>query len=93
MKSFKTYIAESNTKTRIRVVKARIRNGKVQRRVRVSGVKGYTVRGGVLVRISPIERLHRKAGARKGKIRRRAKMARIVMKRSRTMRRRKSMGL
>jgi len=72
---------------RIKRIRVRIRNGKVQRNVRKSNVKGYTLRGGRLTRISTRERLNRKRGARKGKIKRRAKMARILMKRRRSLRR------
>lgn len=90
MLGFKQYICEAGP--RIKRVKFRIRNGKVQRNVRVSNVKGFTLRGGRMVRMSATERLHRKRGARRGKIKRRAKLARILLRRSRTMRRRHSMG-
>lgn len=86
---FKEFIAEA---PRIKMMRVRIRNGKVQRRVRKSGVKGYTLRGGRLQRISTQERMNRKRGARRGKIKRRAKMARSLMKRMRSMRRLKSLG-
>lgn len=78
---------------RTKVVKARIRKGKVQRRKRVSAVKGYTIRGGKLKRMSVAERLRRKRGQRRGKIKRKAKMARALMRRKRSMRRRASLGL
>jgi len=90
MESFKEFIAEAGP--RIKRVRVRFRNGKIQRNVKVSNVKGYKMTGGRLVRMSTTERMHRKRGARKGKIKRRAKMARTLMKRSRTMRRRHSMG-
>jgi hypothetical protein len=90
METFKDFLNEA---PRIRIIKARVRGGKVQRRVKVSGVKGYTLRGGKLTRMSSTERMRRKLGARKAKIKRRAKMARSIMKRSRSLRRRQSMGL
>jgi hypothetical protein len=37
MKSFKAFISEA-ARPRIRIIKARIRNGKVQRRKKVSGI-------------------------------------------------------
>lgn len=74
---------------RIKIIKARIRGGKVQRRVRKSGVKGMSLRGGKLVRISPAQKM----GARRAKIKRRAKLARALMKRKRSMMKRKAMGL
>ena len=78
---------------RIRLIKARVRAGKVQRRVRKSSVKGYVLRGGVLKRISTTERIHRKIAARRAKYKRKAKMARIVIKRKRSMRRRTMLGI
>jgi len=90
MLPFKFFLDEA---PRIRLIKVRIRNGKIQRRVRVSGIKGFTIRGNKMIRMSSMERMHRRSGARRGKIKRRAKMARIIMKRSRSLRRRKSMGL
>ena len=90
MKTFGEYLEESGP--RIKRIRVRIRNGKVQRNQKKSGVKGYTLRGGRLVRMSTTERLHRKRGARRGKIKRRAKMARILMKRARSLRKLKSLG-
>ena len=91
MKSFKAFLLTEVQ--RIRIIRARIRNGKVQRRKKVSGVKGYTIRGGKLIRMSTSERMHRKRGARRAKVKRRAKMARAMIKRKRSLRRRASMGL
>jgi len=78
---------------RIKIIKARIRGGKVQRRVRKSGVKGMTLRGNKLVRMSPSEKRARKMGARKARIKRRAKLARALQKRKRSMMKRKASGL
>lgn len=91
MKKFQEFITESGP--RIKRVRVRIRAGKVQRNVRVSNVRGFTMRGGKLVKMSAIERLHRKRGARRGKVKRRAKAARIRMKMMRSLRKRHSMGL
>jgi hypothetical protein len=91
MESFKEFITESGP--RIKRVRIRIRNGKIQRNIKVSNVKGFKLTGGRLVRMSSMERLHRRRGARKGKVKRRSKMARTLMKRSRSIRRRHSMGL
>lgn len=81
------------SEARIRIIKARIRNGKVQRRKKISNVTGYTLRGGGLIKMSPAERRRRKLGARKAKIKRRAKLSRSLMKRKKSLMRRKSMGL
>ncbi len=77
---------------RVKVVALRIRNGQVQRRKRVSNVPGFTLRGGKLTRMSPIERRRRKLGARKAKIKRRAKIQQIVRKRARSIKQRKRLG-
>lgn len=96
MKTFREFVAEAKG-PRIRIVKARIRSvgGKisVQRRKRVSNVKGYSLKGSTLKRITATERMHRKAGQRRGKIKRRAKMSRIRLRYKRSMARRKAMGL
>jgi hypothetical protein len=78
---------------RTQIIRVRIRNGKVQRRVKKSAVKGFTLRGGKLVRMTPAEKLHRKIGARRGKIKRRARMAQSLIKRRRSIKRRKALGL
>lgn len=98
MITFKQFISEARSTNvmkvgRTKVVKVRIRGGKVQRRKKVSAVKGFTIRGGKLVRMSPAEKLRRKMGARKAKVKRRAKLARSLIKRRRSLMKRKSMGL
>lgn len=98
MITFKQFISEARSTNvmkvgRTKVVKVRIRGGKVQRRKKVSAVKGFTIRGGKLVRMSPAEKLRRKMGARKARVKRRAKLARSLIKRRRSLMKRKSMGL
>ena len=78
---------------RTKIIKVRVRKGKVQRRKKVSAVKGYTVRGGKLTRMKASERLKRKIGQRRGKMKRKAKLARALMRRKRSMRKRASLGL
>lgn len=82
---------------RMKLIPIRFRTigGKVvaQRRVKKSAVKGFTLRGGKLVRMSPGERMRRKRAQKRGAIKRRAKMARAKMRRMRTMRRRKALGI
>lgn len=88
-------VAEANVQRmgRKKLIKARVRGGKVQRRKVVSAVKGYTIRGGKLTRMSSAERLRRRIAQRKGKVKRRAKLARAMIKRKRSLRRRQSLGL
>jgi hypothetical protein len=77
---------------RVKIVKFRIRNGVIQRRKKVSNVAGYTMRGGKMTRMTAAERRHRRLGQKRAKIKKRAKMARINMKRKRTMLKRKRLG-
>lgn len=77
---------------RMKLVRVRIRGGKIQRRKKVSAVKGFTMRGGKLTRMSSQERRRRKMAANKSKFKRRAKMRQSIMKRQRSLRRRKAMG-
>lgn len=78
---------------RTKLIRIRVRKGKVQRRKKLSAVKGYTIRGGRMVRMSSQERRHRKMGARRAKIKRRGKLSQILRKRKMSLRKRKAMGL
>jgi len=78
---------------RTKLVKVRIRKGKIQRRKRLSAVKGYTIRGGKLTRMSPLERRHRKMSARRSKFKRRAKLRQSLRKRRISLRKRTALGL
>jgi hypothetical protein len=78
---------------RTKLVRLRIRAGKVQRRKKFSSVPGYTIRGGKLVRMSSQERRHRKMGARRAKIKLRSKKSQILRKRKISLRKRKAMGV
>ena len=88
-------IAEANVQKigRKKLIRLRVRGGKVQRRKILSGVKGYTIRGGKMIRMTSRERMKRKIGARRAKFKRRAKMARALIKRKRSLRKRASLGL
>lgn len=78
---------------RTKLVRVRIRGGKIQRRKKLSAVQGYTTRGGKLVRMSPTERRHRKMAARRSKFKRRAKLRQALRKRKMSLRKRQAMGL
>ena len=78
---------------RTKLVRLRVRKGKVQRRKKFSTVKGYTIRGGRVVRMSPSERINRKRGARRAKIKIRTKHNQIMRKRNISLRKRRAMGL
>lgn len=81
------------SESRIAVVKARIRGGKIQRRKKVSNVPGMTIRGGKLVRMSPAERRHRKMAAKKAARKERGKRAQINRKRKLSLMKRRRLGL
>lgn len=89
----KSHIPNVRRMGRLKIIRIRIRNGKVQRRKKLSAVKGYTTRGGRIIRMTATERRHRKLGARRARIKRRSKRARINMKLHRALRRRRSLGL
>ena len=78
---------------RTKLIRVRIRKGKVQRRVKKSAVQGYTVRSGKLVRMTPLERRHRKMAARRAKFKRRSKLKQAMRKRNIAIRKRKALGL
>lgn len=84
---------EQLDEARIKLIKARIRGGKIQRRKRVSNVPGMTLRGGKLQRMSAAERRRRKMGARKAVRKRAPKMNRALMKRKRSLMKRRALGL
>ncbi len=93
--SEKLGLTEANVQKmgRTKLVRIRIRAGKVQRRKKFSSVPGYTIRGGKLVRMSAQERRHRKMGARRAKIKLRSKKNQILRKRKISLRKRKAMGV
>ena len=78
---------------RTKMVRVRIRGGKIQRRKKLSSVKGYTIRGGKLTRMSAQERRHRKMAARRSKFKRRAKLQESLRKRKRSLLRRRALGI
>ena len=78
---------------RTKLIRVRIRGGKIQRRKKLSAVQGYTTRGGKLVRMSPVERRNRKMASRRSKFKRRAKLRQSLRKRKISLRLRSAMGL
>lgn len=78
---------------RAKIIRVRVRNGKVQRRKKLSAIPGYTIRGGRMVRMSSQERRHRKMAARRAKFKRRGKMSQILRKRRMSLRKRRALGV
>jgi hypothetical protein len=93
LEALKVALSLELSEANFRIVKARVRGGKIQRKRKVSTRPGYTFRGGKMVRMSSAERMKRKRGARKGKTKRKAKLARSMMKRKRSLRKRRSLGV
>lgn len=93
LEALKAQLALDLNEANFKIVRARVRGGKIQRKKKVSTRPGYTIRGGKLVKMSSKERMKRKMAARKGKVKRKAKMARAMMKRKRSMRKRQSLGV
>ena len=71
----------------------RVRAGQVQRRKLVSLTPGYKVVGGKLVRMSSQEKMHRRIAQRKAARKRAPKLALILRKRTRSLKKRTSAGL
>jgi hypothetical protein len=78
---------------RVKVVRVRVRGGKMQTRKKFSAIKGYTIRGGKMVRMSSQEQQKRRLGAVKSRYKRRAKLQQALRKRQRSIGKRKAMGI
>lgn len=78
---------------RTRIVKVRVRGGKVQRRKKFATQPGYTIRNGRVVRMSSLETRHRRLGAKRAKIKRRSTLNRSLRKRLISIRKRKALGV
>ena len=77
---------------RVRLIKIRIRKGKIERRKKVSNVPGMKIQDGQLKKMSASERRKRKLGAKKGSRKRKIHMARILQKRKKSLQKRKRLG-
>jgi len=95
MLKFKEFISLSDEQLdEARIVKVnRVRAGIVQRRKVVSATPGYKVLGGKLVRMSSQEKMHRRIAQRKAARKRAPKLALILRKRTKSLRKRTSAGL
>jgi len=78
---------------RFKIVRARVRAGKVQRRKKVATIDGFTMRDGKVTKMSPRERQNRKISQKKARFKRRAKKHQARRSTVRAMRKRKSVGL
>ena len=95
MLTFKEFLNESNEQKigRKKIIRARVRKGKIQRNKTFSSQSGYTIRGGKLVRLSYTERRNRKLGSLRSKAKRAAKLVQTIRKRKTSLRKRGALGL
>ena len=89
------FFKEANTirMGRTKLIRRRIRKGKVQKNVRKSAVKGYTLKAGKLRRITAIQRVHMSRTQKRAARKRKTHMRTTVRKRARSILRRKTMGI
>jgi hypothetical protein len=78
---------------RIKLIRRRIRKGKLQRNIRKSAVKGWTLRGKKLIRIPAAKRVRMRIVAKRSARKRKGKLQNILRKRRMSLRKRKSMGI
>ena len=95
MLKFKDFISLSEEELdEARLIKVdRIRAGVVQRRKIVSATPGYKVLGGKLVRMSSQEKMHRRMAQRKAARKRAPKLALILRKRTKSLKKRTTAGI
>lgn len=75
------------------LIRRRIRKGKVQRMIRKSAVKGFTLRHGKITRIPAAKRIHMRIVQRRAARKRKAHMQSTLRKRKQSMRKRKAYGI
>ena len=95
MLRFKDFISMSDEQLdEARLAKVnRVRAGVIQRRKVVSTTPGYKVLGGKLVRMSSQEKMHRRIAQRKAARKRAPKLALILRKRTKSLKKRTLAGL
>ena len=95
MLTFKEFLLTEGVVQKVgrkRIVRVRVRKGKVQRNKTFSNLPGYTIRGGKLVRMSYHERRDRQLGAKRSKFKRLAKIKQTIRKRKTSLRKRGALG-
>lgn len=88
-------LAEANTmkQGRTLLIRRRIRKGKLQRNVRRSAVKGFTLRHGKISRIPVARRIHMRIAQRRGARKRKSHLQQSLRKRKLSLRKRKALGI
>lgn len=75
------------------LIRRRIRKGKLQRNVRKSAVRGFTLRKGKITRIPVSKRIKMRITQKRASRKRKAHLQQTLRKRKLSMRKRKSMGI
>ncbi len=78
---------------RVKLIRRRIRKGKVQRNIRKSAVRGFTLNHGKLKRIPASRRIHMKIVQRRAARKRKSHLQSSLRKRKISLRKRKAMGI
>jgi len=78
---------------RFKIVRAKVRNGKILRRHKEAAMDGFTMRGGKVTKMSPTERRKRRLSQRKGARKRKAKRVQTRVNTKKALRKRRSMGI
>jgi len=75
------------------LIRRRIRKGKLQRNIRKSAVKGFTLRRGKITRIPVAKRIHMRIVQRRASRKRKAHLQQTLRKRKLSLRKRKALGI
>lgn len=75
------------------LIRRRIRKGKLQRNIRRSAVKGFTLRRGKITRIPVAKRIHMRIVQKRASRKRKAHLQQTLRKRKLSMRKRKALGI
>lgn len=75
------------------LIRRRIRKGKLQRNIRRSAVKGFTLRRGKITRIPVAKRIHMRIVQRRAARKRKAHLQQTLRKRKLSIRKRKALGI
>jgi len=87
------YEVVSIDESRFKIVRARVRKGKILRRHKEAEREGYTIRGGKVTKMKPAERRKRKLSQRKAAKKRKAKISRARVNMKKALRKRKALGI
>jgi len=78
---------------RVVLIRRRIRKGKLQRNIRRSAIKGFTLRHGKITRIPVAKRIHMRIVQKRAARKRKSHMQQTLRKRKLSMRKRRALGI